>query len=255
MRDGLLFTRVFDIAPGQRLAVNRSDFGSAAGLGVYDWDGLRHVHGGLLWVFQGVMTAHLGDRRWLLTPKDAVWLPPLVDRDVVANVPSRAIFVEWNGVPPSSPVHRMRVDGRAAELLHDLWTIRDPAAVGSLWPRVVRSLAPVADAGLRIPIPEDPRGRDLAARFMHDPADARTLPEWGESTYTSAKTLQRIFLRETGMTFPRWRTQVRLNASLPKLARGISVQDTAMGIGYRSSVGFIGAFAAQFGVTPGRFYP
>ena len=39
----------------------------------------------------------------------------------------------------------------------------------------------------------------------------------------SGKTLARLFLSETGMTFGRWRQQARLVASLPRLASGDAV--------------------------------
>ena len=214
---------------------------------------MPHDWGGLVWCFEGMMTAHVADHRWLLTPRDAVWLPPYADCDVVPNRPSRAIYVQWNQAWPM-PSRRVRVDRATTDALHALWSAGDAATAGAAWGRVLDGLRPVTDDGLRIAVPRDPRGRDLAVSLMSDPADDRTLPEWGETTYASAKTLQRIVQRETGMSFPRWRTQIRLNASLPLLADGVSVQDAAAGVGYRSSVGFIDAFAGHFGLTPARFY-
>ena len=86
------------------------------------------------------------------------------------------------------------------------------------------------------------------------PSPHRTLQDWADELYTSTKTLQRLFLRETGTSFPRWRARARVNASLPRLARGVPVQDVARAVGYTSTVGYIDAFQGHFGVTPGAFY-
>lgn len=249
----LHFSHCFDIAPQQWLIVHRSDFGKASGLGLYDWDAVRHTWGGLVWCFDGLMTAHVGDRRWLLTPADAVWLPPFVVADVIPNLPSRAIYVQWSGPPPIRS-RRVRVDARAAGALQSLLRADNTVAAARSWHQALGALRPVTDEGLCIPRPTDPRGHHLAAALMDDPADGRSLGEWGEATYTSAKTLQRIVQRETGLTFPRWRTQIRLNASLPLLAARMPVQEVAASVGYRSSVGFIDAFSAHFATTPARFY-
>ena len=58
----------------------------------------------------------------------------------------------------------------------------------------------------------------------------------------SEKTLSRIFLRETGLSFRVWRQRVRLLGALPALANGERVTDVALACGYDSLSAFIAAF-------------
>ena len=63
---------------------------------------------------------------------------------------------------------------------------------------------------LSLPLPSDPRLRTLCAMLQGKPDDDRPLAAWGESLGVSEKTLSRLFLRDTGLTFApapvvRWR--------------------------------------------------
>lgn len=57
--------------------------------------------------------------------------------------------------------------------------------------------------------------------------------------------------RAQGMTFPQWRTQVRLFHALKMLAAGTSVTMTAHACGWSSTGAFIDVFRNAFGHTPG----
>src|SRR5690606_41943711 len=70
----------------------------------------------------------------------------------------------------------------------------------------------------------------------------------------SERTLSRLFLRETGLTFRAWGQRLRLLSALPALERGERVTDVALGCGYESLSAFIAAFREQFGATPREFF-
>lgn len=53
------------------------------------------------------------------------------------------------------------------------------------------------------------------------------------------------------MTFPQWRTQLRLHAALIGLAEGQSVTRVAHACGWASTSAFIDTFKQAFGHTPG----
>jgi AraC-like DNA-binding protein len=70
----------------------------------------------------------------------------------------------------------------------------------------------------------------------------------------SSRTLARAFLADTGLSFGRWRTLVRLQASLPHLAEQVPVSSVAPLVGYRTTSAYVAAFRAHTGVTPGRYF-
>ena len=68
----------------------------------------------------------------------------------------------------------------------------------------------------------------------------------------SARTLARLFRRDTGMSFQAWRRQLRLTEALASLAQGETPARAAAAVGYSSGPAFGAAFRAAFGTTPGR---
>ena len=102
--------------------------------------------------------------------------------------------------------------------------------------------------------PRRVRARRVAEGIAADPAVARPLAEWGREVGASARTLARLFVSETGMTFGRWRTVARLAASLPMLAAGVPAGTVARRVGYASQSAFVAAFRREVGTTPGAYF-
>ncbi len=106
-----------------------------------------------------------------------------------------------------------------------------------------------------LPLPRDRRARAIAARLQENPADNESLAELSKRAAASVRTTQRLFLRETGLSFAQWRQRLRLLAAIERLGAGASVTSTALDAGYASVSAFVSAFRREFGVTPGRFDP
>lgn len=65
------------------------------------------------------------------------------------------------------------------------------------------------------------------------------------------RTLSRLFRRELGMTFPQWRTRLRLYHALRMPADDVPVTTVAHRCGWSSASAFIDVFRRAFGCTPG----
>lgn len=104
---------------------------------------------------------------------------------------------------------------------------------------------------LRLPAPRDPRLVALCAILRADPADRRTLAALGRAVGASDRTLARLFRSDLGMSFPQWRTQLRLHHSLLLLAADTPVTTVAHRCGWSSASAFIDVFRRAFGHTPG----
>ncbi|MFC9687053.1 AraC family transcriptional regulator [Kribbella sp. NPDC056951] len=102
-----------------------------------------------------------------------------------------------------------------------------------------------------LPAPRDPRLAALCELLHNDPSDNRTLTELGAHVGASERTLSRLCRSDLGMTFPQWRTQLRLHTALRLLAAGDSVTRVAHQTGWASTSAFIDTFKRSFGHTPG----
>ncbi len=104
---------------------------------------------------------------------------------------------------------------------------------------------------LHVPTPSSPLLAAVCDILHADPADSRTLADLGRVVGASDRTLSRMFRHDLGMTFPQWRTQLRLHRALVLLAEQIPVTTVAHQCGWSSASAFIEVFRRSFGHTPG----
>jgi AraC-like DNA-binding protein len=115
-------------------------------------------------------------------------------------------------------------------------------------------LEPVTQATIEVRIPVEARARGVAQALADNPADKRTLGEWGRQVGASDRTLARVWLAETGVPFGRWRTLMRLQAALPALAASEPVGNVARRVGYDTASAFVAAFKRETGMTPAAYF-
>lgn len=103
---------------------------------------------------------------------------------------------------------------------------------------------------MHLPNPTDARLKRICAQIDRHPDNASTLDYWAQRLDVNTKTLQRLFTRDTGTSFGRWRQQ-----ALQQLAQGEKVIDVALALGYDSPGAFATMFKRQFGQTPSGHFP
>lgn len=108
---------------------------------------------------------------------------------------------------------------------------------------------------IAVPACHDPRLQRVTEALLADPGDQRGLEAFADMAGASARTLARLFRRDTGMSFQAWRRQLRLTEGLALLAQGATPARAAAAVGYDSGPAFGAAFRAAFGTTPGRARP
>lgn len=69
----------------------------------------------------------------------------------------------------------------------------------------------------------------------------------------SERTLSRLFLKETGLSFGQWLQRARLDSSLTSLAAGHAIVDVALDHGYASPSAFATRFRQVLGVSPSAY--
>jgi AraC-like DNA-binding protein len=218
----------------------------------------RHDWDQLVFAVSGVMTVETGQRRWVVPPQRAVWLPatlahridapgPLALRTLyfapgaVTSLPRRGCVV---GVPPllreliAELVRRPRPDATRRKLVE---------LIGDM-------LAELSQEPLTLPMPRDPSARRLAELLARHPDDRRPLERLAPEVGASTRTLQRRFQSETGMSFRHWRQQLRLHRGLVLLAEGVPVTAVALQVGYESPSAFVAMFRQLLGSTPGSYF-
>jgi len=219
----------------------------------------RHARGQLLGVERGLLTMYAGQRQWVSSPAEAVWIPPDCPHGMRSHGPFEGYSVYLSpaacaGLPEApcalaasslllAAVHRAAswdapvLDARQRRVVE---VIRDE----------IRGAAHT-EGGLALP--RDPRLQRVALEIFSHPADTRSLAEWAARAAMAPRTLARRFQAETGMTLGAWRQRARLMQARERLAAGHSVTAVALDLGYDNISAFIAMFRRETGLTPGRY--
>ncbi|MDD4649847.1 MAG: AraC family transcriptional regulator [Desulfoplanes sp.] len=107
---------------------------------------------------------------------------------------------------------------------------------------------------LNLPIPKDIRLKKIFFNLSESPGDKKTLEEWGNIVGATRRTITRLFQSEIGMSFGKWRQQIRILESLRRLAVHEPVTSVAIDLGYDSPSAFISMFKKALGKTPGQYF-
>lgn len=135
----------------------------------------------------------------------------------------------------------------------DLGDDRGNARGQKLLALLADELRPSLQQPMQLPVPRDPRLIELCAMLEADPSDSRSLEALGRRVGASARTLTRLFREDMAMTFPQWRTQLRLYHALRLLAEGHAVKSVARRCGFANSSSFISVFRRSLGFSPGAY--
>ena len=219
-----------------------------------------HPEDQLLFASQGVMTVRTKQGVWVVPPQRAVWIPADTPHSVALSgqVSMRTLYVLpslCRSLPRRCFV--MNVSPLLRELILHACTYpklcRTASAQRRIIDIIVDQLNAVESIPLQLPHPSDSRAIRVAKALMANPGDARTLEKLCKDCGASKRTIQRVFLEETRMTFAKWRQQLRLLHAMQVLASGEKVTVAALESGYNSTSAFISMFRKQFGTTPARF--
>ena len=217
-----------------------------------------HNRGQLIFARSGVMQVETAAGLWIVPPQRAVWVPPRIRHAIRCRgaVSLRTLYVggaENHGLPKRCTV--VAVSPLLRELIVELCEGRPEARrKRALCALVLSELVELPAIAIHLPEPRDPRLQRVTTALKRQPADGRALSAWAAAAGASPRTLTRLFIAETGMTFRQWRRQARLITAIERLARRQPVTTVAFDLGYDSVSAFIEAFRNTFGVTPYRYF-
>jgi len=107
---------------------------------------------------------------------------------------------------------------------------------------------------LQLPHPTDARAMRIAKMILANPSDQGALAQICKTAGASKRTVERIFQENVGMSFGKWRQQVRLMEGMRLLAEGAKVTHAALESGYSTASAFIAMFRKALGMTPGKIF-
>lgn len=219
-----------------------------------------HDRDQLVYASRGVMTVETAVGSWVVPAHRAVWIPSRMAHTIAmsGSVAMRTLYLK----PRVATLPRECCVVHVPPLLREL--ILHACACGTLSRRTLRQrhlvdvivdqLREIKVTPLQLPLPSDARALRLAEALLADPSAHRRVDQICRRCGASRRTIERLFVEETGMTVGRWRQQMRLMQALRLLGEGAKVTHAALETGYSTSSAFVAAFRKALGTTPSRYF-
>lgn len=255
----------FQLEPSGRWKIAVARPANAIGMsmqhGGMESDFHSHRESQLMYSVRGELTCETQEELWIVPPQSALWVPGGVVHKIRGRAPLEgySLFIQPSAESTSLPreCRAVSVTPLFRELLLRLATRPALYALDGPDARLVAVLLDeLAQAKVekhRLPMPSEPRLRRLVEKLTANPADGATLGGWARRLGVGERTLNRLLVRETGLSFGRFRQQLHITLALRSLSRGASVQNVATELGYESASSFVTMFKKALGTSPGRY--
>lgn len=220
-----------------------------------------HDRDQLVYASRGVMTVRTANGAWVVPTHRAVWIPEAIPHTITMSgtVAMRTLYLKPR-LARSLPRDCCVVN--VPPLLNEL--ILHACTVGALrqrieWQRhlievILDQLKVICMVPLQLPNLSDERALRVAEALVSEPGNRQPLARLCRASGASRRTVERIFQDETGMTFGKWRQQLRLMEAMRLLGEGAKVTHAALEAGYSTPSAFIAAFRKALGTTPTLYF-
>ncbi len=221
----------------------------------------RHRRAQVLYAADGIMRVDTEHGTWTVPTRRAVLIPPGIDhRVLMEGVSTRSLYLE-PGAVPWFPARCQVVE--VSPLLRELIL----AAVdmppeygiggrdGALTDLILYELRTLTPLPLELPLPVRADLRELCEDFQRAPSIRSTPESWARRMRVSARTFNRVFRAETGLTFQQWRQRACVAHAMRALMSGAAVTAVAAELGYETPAAFSVMFHREMRMPPSAFRP
>ncbi|WP_312687524.1 helix-turn-helix transcriptional regulator [Kosakonia sp.] len=219
-----------------------------------------HRKGQLIIALYGAVICRAENDIWIVPPDCAVWIPGGIPHSATAtwNAHLNYLFIEPGAAALPEKCCTLAISPLITALVDRLTREGVDQPPDSHVTRLTRvtldELVTMPQQKLSLPVSANPKIRAMADTLVSHPEDRSTFKTWAKRLALSERSLARLMLRETGLTFGRWRQQLHLIIALQELASGVSVQNVAAKLGYESVNAFITMFRKTMGSTPAHYF-
>ena len=224
----------------------------------YDWH--THAFGQLISAASGSMYVGTPGRVLLLSPAMAVWIPPDVEHWMRYGSNNEMRYVDVSQDEAETLGGDCRIMAMTpllgaliSETMPDRGGGREKAHRDALHDLLRHELVAAPEVPLSIAMPQDDRIRRFAEAALDDPGVVESVETWLADAPASRKTIERLFVAETGMPPLRWLRHARILHAISRLAAGEKVSSVAFDMGYASSSAFSYMFRQTLGRSPSDF--
>lgn len=221
-----------------------------------------HQRGQLIYPCNGRYCVHFEKKVLRGAAWQAIWIPPLVPHTIesidalcIHNVYINTHIIK--NLPKKTKSFKVSI--LLSELLNEGVELAQQPNHMSEFERLTAviadqiRLAPPLD-NISLPLSTHPKIKLITEQLLHNPNDKCCLNEWARLVHVSPRTLSRLFIKETGLSFSHWRQRLYVKKAITLLSQGQSVLRVSIELGYSNQSAFTQMFRRTTGCLPSDFF-
>ncbi|MFM2479923.1 AraC family transcriptional regulator [Celerinatantimonas sp. YJH-8] len=239
--------------PEQNIIVHSKKFSS----GELSRPAHSHPRAQLVWSNQGIMKVTVPGAQWLVPPSHAIWVPGGMEHEMTANTEVLTCFIFVDQRASDSMPNRctvLHMTPLMQQLLIHFLNLSTPHGSKQRLQRlswvIMDELAELDETPLDLPDGQSERFKPITHYLVQNQTKNPTLSQLASEFALGDRTLERLFKKETGLTFSEWNQRLKFIRAIELLNEHKSSFEIAAQLGYRSASAFTAAFKKQFGTTP-----
>lgn len=219
-----------------------------------------HTWGQFVYANKGILAVATPNARYIVPPEQGVWVAPntkhettaISDVELTSFYFDNTLTSDWPAqccvLGVSAFLKTLIVEAKTIPQDYD-WKSTDGRLLRLICDRLTCAENPM----FQLPSPKDSRLLVILDKLQKEPAVRHSLAQWGTIVGASARSLSRLFKKETGLDYSEWRQRLYIQMAITRLSCGESVTNISLSLGYESPSAFIHMFKGKTGVTPGLF--
>lgn len=223
-----------------------------------------HTEGLLFCLDRGMIKVETPRRTTLVTPGQLGWIGPGVVHQATwfGVAGGQFVYVSASLCPGRLPPHQVTTLGMVSQAaMASLHKHQEQQLQSEEWDYMQHLLHVIfydlkqpSHSPMNLQMPNTRALLHLAHHLLEHPDDDQTAQQWADRLHLSVSTMLRRFNSETGVSFVRWRQQLRMLKALEMLRVGEPVTHIAMAVGYQNVSSFTKIFQQYFHTAPSRYF-
>lgn len=220
----------------------------------------RHERGQFSFSDKELLKVFADNAYWYIPPNQTIWIPPMIEHEIFCTHDYPCIF---NLIDPSE-CHRFSkrpcvcivsplVEELAKRCIKFGFSYKKNSHEFELAKVLIDELCLLPESKLKLPMARDERLKRVLDLLIKDFAGKYELDKLAKIACMSKRSLERLFIEDTGMSAGEWRRQYKVLIAIEKLSKGEAVSSIAIDLGYKSLSAFIEIFKGITGKTPSSF--
>ncbi len=225
----------------------------------------HHSRAQFLYASTGIIQVFTPNHVWLIPPMCALWIPAYVEHSVISlsRVKMNTALVEAQAasvlgqqcfiIRVSKLLHELLIRLNAIEHIPTSELLSSDELSHAIQILIFDEIQKANSLPIQIPWPQDKRLMSICQALLQAPQHHKDLSTWADEIGTSARTLMRMFQKETGLSYRAWLQQMHIAQALSKIASGQSIAQISESLGYTNPSAFSAMFKRHLGQTPQQF--